>query len=55
MVTKEAPERLSDLGKKINNAIEIEIEKQKENEKIIDDLSNDIEYDNDIEYHCISE
>ena len=55
MVTKEAPERLSDLGKKINTAIEIEIEKQKENEKIIDDLSNDIEYDNDIEYHCISE
>lgn len=55
MVTKEAPERLSDLGKKINTAIEIEIEKQKENEKIIDDLSNDIKYDNDIEYHCVSE
>lgn len=55
MVTKEAPERLSDLGKKIKSAIEVEKEKQKETQRIVDNLSNDIDYDNDMEYHCVSE
>ena len=55
MVTKAAPERLSDLARKIQTAIDKEKEKQKETQKIVDDISNNLEYDDYIDYPYIPE
>ena len=55
MVTKAAPERLSDLARKIQTAIDKEKEKQKETQKMIDDISNNLEYDDYIDYPYIPE
>lgn len=55
MVTKAAPERLSDLARKIQTTIDKEKEKQKETQKMVDDISNNLEYDDYIEYEYIPE